>query len=79
MEPFKKDTGRKLASMCASSTAKERKGGKKWTLLFDEFITLALTSTFSRDEPELYNPLAGFRGQQQRGAEGPGKSLSPRR
>lgn len=53
--------------------------GKKWTWLSDEFINLALTSTFSRDEPELYNPLAGFRGQQQRGAEAPGKSLSPQR
>lgn len=50
---------------------------KKWTLLLDEFITLALTSTFSSDESELYNPLAGFRGQQQRGLVGPGKSLSP--
>lgn len=43
---------------------------KWWTLFFNEFISLALTSTFTLDEPELYNPLAGFRGQQQRGPEG---------
>lgn len=43
-----------------------------------------MTSTFTVDETELYNPLAGFRGQQQRGPEGsenhslPGKkTLNP--
>lgn len=43
---------------------------KCWILVFNEFISIALTSTFTLDEPELYNPLAGFRGQQQRGPEG---------
>lgn len=41
-----------------------------WSLFFNKFISLALTSTFTSDESELYNPLAGFRGQQQRGPEG---------
>lgn len=56
---------------------------KCWTLVFNEFISIALTSTFTLDEPELYNPLAGFRGQQQRGPEGrenhslPGKNWHP--
>lgn len=64
--------------MCASSTLKEGEKEKEWTLLWDEFITLALTSTFSWDEPELYNPLAGFRGQQQRGEQRVRENHSPR-
>lgn len=36
----------------------------------NEFISLALTSTFALDESELYNPLEQFRGQQQRGPKG---------
>lgn len=43
---------------------------KWWTLSFNAFISLSLTSTFTLDESELYNPLAGFRGQQQRVPEG---------
>lgn len=41
-----------------------------YTLFFNGFINLALTCTFTLDEPELYNPLAEFKGQQQRGLEG---------
>lgn len=39
------------------------------TLFFNGFINLALTCTFTLDEPKLYNPLAEFKGQQQRGPE----------
>lgn len=43
---------------------------KGYTLFFSGFINLVLTCTFTLDEPELYNPLAEFKGQQQKGQGG---------
>lgn len=47
------------------------------TLFFPEFIIPALTSTFTADKTELYNPVVQFRGQQQKQSRGQGKSLCP--